>query len=327
MRRSALIVAAGALVAACLPARGSAAPVTPHEIQVITVPRLAGVRFTVGGQPFVSGRDGIARARVRNAGHHLLRVASVAGGTSFGRWRDGRTASSRTVWLVGRNSRFEAGFVVTRRTTFSFVAPDGSRVAPGRITRIDLATNGGGRVSFRGVGSRLLPTQHAVLRGSHLRAADIHYAVERVLVAGSNVVNRGQQRFTPADAAHVQIDVLFFSVGVSVRDAFFPFAQGSTLRLQYPDGRVQVRPLRDGKATFAGLPRGDYEITIGARGLGTRHQVVVSRDQRITLKVLSYYDLGAALGAFALASLALFALGRGGRRRRRHGALGRLSAR
>ena len=58
----------------------------------------------------------------------------------------------------------------------------------------------------------------------------MHYAAERVLVAGSNVVNRGQQRF-PAQTRVIELRLLLFQVRVTVRDALLGFPIGSAIRL------------------------------------------------------------------------------------------------
>ena len=47
----------------------------------------------------------------------------------------------------------------------------------------------------------------------------LYYSADEVLVAGANVVHRGQQRFFPAAEPRHQLRLLLFAVRVTVRDA------------------------------------------------------------------------------------------------------------
>ncbi|MFN8567383.1 MAG: hypothetical protein U0Z44_07660 [Kouleothrix sp.] len=59
---------------ASCPRRPLGAVIAPAMFEVQTVPALAGVRFELNGQAFVSGEDGVARVPVAQAGAYRLRV-------------------------------------------------------------------------------------------------------------------------------------------------------------------------------------------------------------------------------------------------------------
>ena len=128
-----------------------------------------------------------------------------------------------------------------------------------------------------------------------------------MMVDGSNVVNRGQQRFVPGKQRDVSISVLFFQATFSVRDTLFGFPLGSAIRLRFPDGRVRRYPLANGASLqLPALARGQYEVSVDARGFSFTQPVSLSRDQRVALRVTSYLDvalLGGAIGAILLGLL------------------------
>ena len=128
-----------------------------------------------------------------------------------------------------------------------------------------------------------------------------------MMVDGSNVVNRGQQRFVPGKQRDVSISVLFFQATFSVRDTLFGFPLGSAIRLRFPDGRVRRYPLANrASLQLPALARGQYEVSVDARGFSFTQPVSLSRDQRVALRVTSYLDvvlLGGAIGAILLGLL------------------------
>jgi hypothetical protein len=140
-----------------------------------------------------------------------------------------------------------------------------------------------------------------------LAVTPIQYSVDTVLIDGSNVVNSSQQRFylKPNDLWIIQ--VLLYSAHFSAHDALFGFPMGSGIHLEYPDGHS--RDFSFGAANDLDIPdlaRGLYRAQVlGVQDKGTAFitPIALSRDQDVSLLVLSNLDIG--LGGFVLIALAL----------------------
>ena len=66
-------------------------------------------------------------------------------------------------------------------------------------------------------GSRVVPTQAGPIN------KELYYTLESVMVSGSNVVNRAQQRYHPATESDWTVQLRYFFVDFNARDAFFGF--------------------------------------------------------------------------------------------------------
>ena len=263
----------------------------PSVIQ--TVPEVRGMRFVAGGVPFETDGSGRAyppaalvgsRARVR-----ALETRVAPGVRArFDRWyRSGRTAALNIDYKVD----------------LGFVDLEGNRVDPSVVSSVTLAGSNGRRQTFEGgvpwlQGNRVVPESG----GRHSTA--VSYAVERVVVGGSSVVHRAQQRFFPAQDRRVRLRLLLFSARFVVRDALLGFPIGSAVRLEYPSGHVQRHGLTQGAdLTIRSLPRGDYRVNVDALGISSSRPVALSGDQQIELQVISWLDVVVVL--LGLASVAL----------------------
>jgi hypothetical protein len=155
---------------------------------------------------------------------------------------------------------------------------------------------------------------------------DISYKINRVVVAGSNVVNSAQQRFIPSKEQLASVKLLFYSVRFVAADAMFGGGIGKGIDLQYPDGKTRSIPFAKGHAiTVDDLPRGDYHVTVVGGGLRMARPVSVSRDSEADLDVISFLDV--AVVGIALLVLALAIAWFGLQLRRRHRGYNRRLAR
>ena len=93
-------------------------------------------------------------------------------------------------------------------------------------------------------GSRVVPTQAEPIN------KNLYYTLESVMVRGSDVVNRAQQRYFPATEPNWTVQVRYFFVDFTARDAFFGFPIGSAVKLVEPDGTVAKK--RSGQARISG---------------------------------------------------------------------------
>jgi phospholipase C len=263
----------------------------PPVIQ--TIPEVQGMRFVANGVPFESDSSGRAyppaalvgsRAPVRAL---MTRIAPGAR-ARFDRWyRGGRIAALNLDY----------------RVNVGFADLEGERVDPGVVSSVTLAGSNGRRQSFAS-GAPWLQGNRVVPESGGRRSTAVSYAVERVIVGGSSVVHRAQQRFFPAKDRRVQLRLLLFSVRFVVRDALLGFPIGSAVRLEYPSGHVQRHGLAQGAdLTIRSLPRGDYRVSVDALGISSSRPVALSGDQRVDLRVISWLDVIVVL--LGLSSLAL----------------------
>lgn len=312
MRRGALLALAGGLLLAAPPAASAAG--RSEVIELATLPGVSGVSFTVDGTPVRTGLDGRVQVRVAVGRRHTvvaapMHVPRTGVRVGFARWRDGLRGRVRSVDGSPGVHRLQAAYRVDARTSFLFITPTGRRLDPRAVQSVTLTRSDGRTLVLRPRARALwLPSRDAVVRGGALRSRRFHYAIESVLARGSNVVNHGQQRFVAG--GRVAVSVLFYSLHVRTRDAFFGFPVGSTATVTYPDGSSSPLTLSHGQATAPALPRGDYVVKIDVLGVGTSHDLVISRNEDATIRILGIWDALAVGASFLVLSALLFLVGR-----------------
>jgi hypothetical protein len=292
--------------------------VRPIELTIRTVPPLSDIPFTLDGETFTSNDEGIARLEIDRAGTFSL-DATLPPDTSidpetritFDRWGDSAFQAKRTITLRG-DETYEAGFSLAHRIGHTFFDLDDNAVDPSLISSITLKSSIGAFYTFPDGEPRWLQASRIVRRQSGLEVAQIQYSVESVIMDGSNVVNRYQQRFyvEPGDIWPVQL-ILYYA-RISAKDAILGFPIGDGINLHYPDGQIeQILFGSNYQAEIGPIARGEYRLQVfGVGGMVPLTPMVLSRDQDVELKVLSSYDiaLGVALGA--VLALGLLFLGR-----------------
>ena len=286
-----------ALITAAAPAGAQAAKRAELPSAIRTVPAVPGMRFEAAGQRFEADRNGRAQLprAVRDASVGSLRALDtrVAPGlrARFDRWYHGHRI---------------AAIDLHHRVAASFLDPSGNTVDPGVVSSVVLRGSDGGRHVLAGGTPVWLQGNRVVPESRGRTSTALHYAAEKVLVAGSNVVHRGQQRFFPAQRPRMQIRLLLFAVRITARDALLGFPIGSAVRLQYPDGGERREALgRSAQLTLRSLPRGDYRVGVEALGVSTSRPVALSRDQEVSLLVISWLDIAVVLLGLTSVGLAL----------------------
>jgi hypothetical protein len=259
-----------------------------------TVPEVPGMRFAVDGHRFAADRSGVATppAALRRGSASLRALdTEVAPGVRarFDRWYAGRRIAAIDLY---------------HRVGVGFADLNGNAVAPDAVAALTLRGSDGSRHVLAG-GRRVWLRGNRVVPESRGRTSTrLYYTADRVLVAGSNVVNRGQQRFFPAADQTVRLRLLLYAVRVTVRDALLGFPIGSAVRLEYPDGREGREALGpSADLTVTSLPRGNYRVSVDALGISSSRPIALSRDQEVNLRVISWLDI--AIVMFGLASVAL----------------------
>jgi hypothetical protein len=312
-----------------------AAPPSTIELEIRTVPPLAGMTFTLDGRRFTSRGGGVARitygggSPLRDRLHGVETVTRPGVRASLGRWYGDLDRPGQ--------KRLTAALNVAYAIDFSFENLRGQPVDPARVQFLSVRSSHGvvteaqaesvrGRHWLQGV--RVITTPDGPL------AKDVLQSIERVKVDGTNVVNRAQQRFFPRKQREFGITLLLYSARFAARDALFGFPIGSGVRLRHPSGRWTYHPFTSsGKLVLGELARGEYWVEVKAPGLSFLRPVTLSRNQEVPLEVLSYADIGLTMAILAATALGLLYIGRPhlfafiGKLRPRHRRGGRVAGR
>lgn len=310
------------------PTLNPALPQGTRLLVVRTVPALVGARFTFASTSFgVTDESGTASLLIASSERDVVaanrnRVLGVAtpsvdvspsvravftGWSGSGAYVDGvmtETATFRTEYL----------------TQLQFTNRQGRAVPASRVGSVELAATSGARITAR-AGDAVWLTGRAITTGPDgptTRA--VTYAITRVDVAGSNVVNSGQQRVVPSLDARPTVRLLLYTVRFVGRDALLRSHVGSRVHLRHPDGSVTEVAMHSGGTVVRDLPRGSYDVTIEGGTFAMTRPLSISRDQTAEIDAVSYVDVALIAIAVALAATAVFVVGRRLRRPRRlHG--------
>ena len=293
-RVAGLSVLAVALVVCSAPASAQEAANGPLPPAIQTVPEAPGMRFSLDGAGFAADADGQAHPPLRAGASLRAHETVLAPGirARFDRWYRGRRIAAISLYY---------------RVDPTFVDLNGDRVDPGVVTSVTLQGSNGRRYVFSGGGAQWLQGTRVVPESGGEQSTAVSYSVEKIVVAGSTVVHRAQQRFFPAENRRPEFRLLLFSARFEVRDALLGFPIGSEVRLEYPNGQEQRQALGPGgELTVTSLPRGDYRVRVEAAGISSSRPLALSSDQDVTLQVISWLDVVIVL--MGLASIALVLL-------------------
>jgi hypothetical protein len=287
----------------------------PALITIRTVPAIDGIQIRLGQQEGLTS-DGMVTFAVPTIGAYDLApdvhaASDAATRADFVKWSDNVFTANRTLAVEG-DTVLELGLRIAHRGSFRFVSQDGDPVDPSRIGRVTLTSTGGREQTFTNFDEVWLESATVVRRLDGLGVAGRNWRVVDVQIAGTNVVNRGQQHLVPAPDAVWQIVVLLYDLQVAPVDALFGSDVHGTIDLTYPDGTVQTESIDAAhpRLAFASLPRGNYTVRLHTLGLGAPTAVALSRDQTASIRVLTYLDLG-LLGLVMLGIVAvLLSVGR-----------------
>jgi len=290
--------------------------ITPAVVRIQTVPALAGIRFIVDERTFTSDVDGSIRISFDEIGQYRLQVltneySNPTQRIEFGRWL-GEVFEPVTNIHVPEDEGIQVGLDVYHLVSQSFVDMDGNAVEPGRVSKFTIRSTQGDYFEFTDGQPRWLPASRSTRRLNGLEETKLLYSVIEVVVNGSNVVNKSQQRFYTQPGANWEIMLLFNSIRVSAQDAILGSPVGQSVNLEFPDGSIKNYPLdENGTAEIHALPRGNYYIEfIGTKGLSNRTPVALSRYQDVHSKVITHLDIAIAGMAGMLLALGLLLYGR-----------------
>ena len=290
--------------------------VRPPNLEIYTVPPLAGIKFKMGDRTFESGSDGVARVAIEKTGSYHLEVLNLNLErpdlrAQFSRWNDEVFDPGRDI-QVSTAISMQVGFNISYQASQTFVDLDDQPVDPKRIKSITLKGSQGATFTFDDGDPKWLPASRIVRRQNGLESTNLLYSMVEVMAEGSNVVSKEQQRFFVNPNDVWQIKLLLYTVQVTAKDALFGFPSGTGLRLTYPNKQdIDFDLGSNGAITIRNLARGQYRFTItGASGIAPTTPADVSRDQVVPLLVISYLDIGVVTSVVAIVALGLIFVGR-----------------
>ena len=290
--------------------------VRAFELQIETVPPLPGMVFSIDGERFAAGEDGIARLAVNRPGQHQLAVhvdeyPSSADRAEFSRWNT-ELFGPEITYRIPNDKPLQAGFDMYQPASQTFVDVQGEPIDPARISTITMRSSLGIEYENNDGRERWYKASRTVRRPNGLESVEVRYNVDAVVVDGSNVVNAGQQRFYLSGDDQWTIELLLFSARIQTSDALFGFRAGETVDVTFPDGHVlRVEPNADGTIEVRGLARGEYLMKVAdSPGWAPAVPVALSRDQEVVLRVVTYIDMAVAFLVAAGLGFGLLHIGR-----------------
>lgn len=292
--------------------------VAPAVLEIETVPALAGLAVRSLDREFRTGPDGRVQIPFQESGPHPIEIerefTTPTFRARFARWNDDVFAVARSV-TVPKHQRLQAGYDLETVVSYRFVDLEGQPVDPGRVERMILKSSMGEvrelRVADADATAPILKASRAIPTHAGLVSSPVQWSVEAIIVRGTNVVNRKQQRFYPAEQTDWTITLLLYTATFSVRDTFFGLPSGRSVLLTYPDGSSERLVLEGGTGSARSLPRGDYRVQAADFvGWSPVAPLALSRDQSVDLTVMSWRDLGLVLTLVLASATALLIAGR-----------------
>ena len=294
------------------------------ELEVRTVPALPGIEFKLfrpcslylpaglsaaeycfSGEivapefwTFTSDGTGVARLQGPEPGLYYLQVSSWQSPegderAEFGRWDDEVFTPERSIVLTS-GLRLVVGMDLHRQVRLEFRGRGGEAVPADRVSGVIIRSSFGTVDTLEGEGPHWILAERSLRRDTGLESVPVVYAVQRVEVDGSNVVNRGQLRLVAGDQEDSwTLPILLYSARFEPRDALFGGPVGGKIVLEFPDGqRHAVATGTDRTADVPDLARGTYRawVTEGP-GIGLPTIIILSRDQLVRPMVMTYLDL------------------------------------
>jgi hypothetical protein len=292
--------------------------IRPLELVIETLPPIPGMRFSLNDDLVETGVDGLAHIELDTLGTYPLKVLLPEVEPSqtdtlieFERWGDAVFQPEREVVVRG-DTRLQAGFDLSHRVGQQFVDLDGGPVDDSRIDTLTLKSSYGSTHTFEDGQPQWLQANRIARRSTGLEVTPVQYSVESVIIDGTNVVNRYQQRFFLEPEDTWTIELLLYSAVVTAKDAIFGFPLGEGITVEYPNATVESLKFNADNEVYLGpLARGSYKLQVtGVGGVAPPTPVALSRDQEVVLKVLSVFDISVGLILGAMIGFGLLFHGR-----------------
>jgi hypothetical protein len=226
---------------------------------------------------------------------------------SFAVWSDGIREIERDV-RVNRFVLLEVAFEESYR--LNFVDADGPSLAVDQVSSALF-------VDDLGIEHRAVPTQEPWLQGTRVRDEKAGFSKERISyrllaaeVGGADAAPDAQEVLEGNPVRGWRVPLELHSLSVSVKDAFFGGASGAAIEVQFPDGHLERRALKDGRARLEGLAAGTYRIRAEGDGFSRFKSISIERPSIASLSLLSWFDILLVLSVLAIVGAGLWQLAR-----------------
>lgn len=287
-------------------------------IQIVTVPPLAGLGFSLGGSTAVTGPDGVAALPVPASGMYKLtadlnpdQAGTPSVRASFVRWADDVYTANRTIVVAGP-ATYVMGLRVAYSARVAFVDLAGRAVDPKLVGEADFRGADGAAVALNPqTGATkvwLTANTAAAAPAGALTASAVNYRAVSVKIHGLEALDPGQAPWDPNTDGPWTIRLRLYDLSVRAQDAIVGTVGSGQLHLKWSDGTLVSKPVgADGTASFSGLPAGNYVLSLGSLTV----PIALSGSQIETLRVVTPAEIAVAIGAgIILVGLVALALGR-----------------
>jgi hypothetical protein len=279
-------------------------------LEMETIPSIPGVVVKFAGHRWITDKRGRVTVRIGTLApsptRRGTRPLSLEGTFRRAARVQGTVLPDGGIVRLERFYRTRLAMKVYYKVRPRFVGIDGLPIDSRQVESYTLKSRHGIVLTHKGDETALLQASRVVPYTGELLSKDIEWSVERVMIDGTNVVNRAQQRFFPnkAKGGALPVKLLFYPARFTSKDAIFGFHVGSAVVLRYPNGKVRRHEFgRGGEVKLPRLPRGEYNVKVDGWGMSPERPVALSRSQDVDLKVISYLDIflvGLLLAAVAL---------------------------
>jgi hypothetical protein len=286
-------------------------PVTvrPIYLSIQTVPVVPSIAFQLGTQKLSTDATGLVRFEVTTPGTYDLEavlepytVVSPDTRATFARWEDEVFTPQRQVEVEHSDVHMQIGFALSHPIQTHFVDLTGEAIDWSRVSSITLKSSSAAYRTIDSDQPYWLQTNRILRQRTGIFPTEILWSVESVMLDGSNVVNRYQQRFFAKPNDNWEVQLLVYQARITSKDALFGVPVGTGVSLTYPDGSTVEHSFDDqGELAIFDMARGQYKMQVeGASGVAPITPVALTKDQEVELKVFSGLDIGAmaALGLF-----------------------------
>jgi hypothetical protein len=285
--------------------------ILPADVRVQTVPAIPGVTFNVGGEYFISGPDGVANVNIGEPGKYQLTVLANQYNSpdqriTFARWLDEVYTPSETI-QVPSTKPIVVGLNTYQQVGETFVDLSGFPVNAQRVKQFTIWSAQGDLFTLTNSDPVWIPATRVARFKNGLVVTNLQYSVINMLVDGSNVVNKSQQRYFAHPNDTWKIALILYTLNIRANDGLFGSSVGKSVSLVYPDGHAQNYPLNlTGSASIHGLARGNYTVQVlSDKGLKQVIPVALSRTQTVDINVPTNLDLAVVIGLGLLVALSL----------------------
>jgi hypothetical protein len=285
--------------------------ILPADVHIQTVPAIQGIAFSMNGQQFFTGADGVAHVAINQTGNYQLTVLPEQYNNpnqriQFARWLDEVYKPTETVKIPNKKV-LQVGLNVYQQVGETFVDLSGFLVNPQRVKQFTIRSAQGDLFTFTDGRPAWIPASRVARFQNGLIVTNLEYSVISMFVDGSNVVNKSQQRYFAHPNDTWKVALILYTLNVHANDGLFGSSVGKSISLVYPDGHIQDYPLdQNGTASIHALARGNYTVQVlNDKGLKQIIPVALSRSQTVEINVATNLDLFFILGLGLLVGLSL----------------------